>query len=98
MAQGPAGLASDTGSAALASFDIGAPLAGVFRNLLMSDFDDVVRREAELRQQALDRRRSAEGVHSNHRTATAHITLPTDHRALLDRDPRVDRVRQHLFA
>ena len=56
------------------------------------------RREAEFRQQILERRRGAEGVHADLGAGRAHIAVPADHRARLDRHARRDFRRQNAVA
>src|SRR5260221_1520247 len=60
--------------------------------------DDVVRREAELGLQFLERRRRAERPHRDHRAGAADVALPTEVRSLLDDDARGDRRWQHGVA
>src|SRR5260221_14479133 len=60
--------------------------------------DDLVRLEAELALQLLERRRRAEGLHADDPAVVTHITLPPQRRRLFDGQPRLDGSRQHLFA
>jgi hypothetical protein len=55
-----------------------APLARVFCNLFVRDFDDMLGREAEFCEQPLEWCGGAKGVHSDDRTAASDIAFPTD--------------------
>ena len=54
--------------------------------------------ETELLDEHLQRRRRAERVHADDRSAVADVAVPAERRRLLDRDPRLHRRRQHLVA
>src|SRR5262245_14494713 len=58
---------------------------------LPRDLRDRVGREPELLYEHLELRRSAEGVHSDDRSAVADVAMPTERRCLLDRDPGLHR-------
>ena len=60
--------------------------------------DDALGREPELALDLLQWRRGAEGVHADDGPARAHVAVPAERRGLLDRDPGVDRGRQHALA
>src|SRR5262245_19749653 len=60
--------------------------------------DDVLRLEAEVALQFLERGRRAEGLHADHPALVADIALPAHRRCLLDGKPRLHRRRQHLLA
>ena len=67
-------------------------------HLLPGRGDDVLRREAELLLQLLQRRRRAEGLHADPCPVAADVALPAERRGLLDRHARRHRRRQHAVA
>src|SRR5215216_5780305 len=60
--------------------------------------DNLVRLEAELALQLLERRGGAEGLHADDPALVADIALPAQRRGLLDGKPRLDGRRQHFLA
>src|SRR5262249_35871341 len=103
MAQGPAFAVCTFGSMTrpLAVVSLGIArlsLVAVPRNLFAGRLHHMVRGEAEFLQQALERGRSAERVHSDHGAVPADIAVPADRRRLLDGDPGPNGIRQHCLA
>src|SRR6516162_8117585 len=62
-----------------------------------SDRDNPLRLKAELALQLLERCRRAEGLHADNAARGTNISVPSQHRSLLDGDARVDAWRQHLI-
>src|SRR5215472_6998124 len=62
------------------------------------DLSDLIRGEAELDEQLLQRRRRAEGAHPDHRAAVTDVAVPAEGGCLLHRDPGLHRGREHLVA
>src|ERR1700756_1539123 len=65
---------------------------------LHGDRDDPLRLKAEFALQLLKRCRRAEGLHADNAAGGADISVPTEHRSLLDGDACRDMRRQDLLA
>src|SRR5881394_2630457 len=82
----------------MALLPVAFPVSASHAEHVAGRLGDLVRAEAELVLQILERGRAAEGVHADPLSGRADVAIPAERRGLLDRDARRHARRQHLVA